>query len=51
MNKLIHHLILDDRRLTVQQIAKSIGISSGLVHTILSEMLGMSCHQDGSQEG
>ena len=38
----IHHMGLDDRHLTVQYIAKSIDISSGLVHTILTEVLEMS---------
>lgn len=31
-----------DLHLTVQQIAKSTSISSGLVHTVLTEILGMS---------
>ena len=35
-------MVLDDRDLTVKQIAKPIGISSGLIHTILTEILGMS---------
>lgn len=35
-----HRMVLYDRRLTVQQIANS--ISSGLVHTVLTEILGMS---------
>ena len=30
-----HRMVLDDRRLTVQQIAKTTGISAGSVHTIL----------------
>ena len=34
-------MVLDDRRLTVKQIAKPIGISSGLVYTVLTEILGM----------
>ena len=38
----IYHIFLDDRRLTVQQIVKSICISSGSVLTVLMEILGMS---------
>lgn len=38
----IHRMVLDDRRQTVQQIAKSIGISSGSVHAVLTDILGMS---------
>ena len=38
----IHRMVSDDKCLTVQQIAKSIGISSGSVHTVLTENLGMS---------
>ena len=38
----IHQMILDDRCLIVQQIVKSIGITSGLVHTVLTEILGVS---------
>lgn len=38
----VYRMALDDRRLTIQQIAKSIGISSsGSVHTVLTEVLGM----------
>ena len=33
---------LDEGRLTVQQIAMSIGISSDSVHTVSTEFLGMS---------
>ena len=38
----IQRMIFDDKRLTVQQIAKSIGIISGSVHTNLTKDLGMS---------
>lgn len=38
----IHRMVLDDSHLTVQQIAKSIGISSGSVHTVLTEILEIS---------
>lgn len=31
-----HRMVLDDRRLSVEKIAKSIGISSGSVHTVLT---------------
>ena len=37
----IHHMVFDEGNLTGQQIAKLIGISSGLVHTVLTETLGM----------
>ena len=37
----IHRMVLDEKRLTVQQIAKSIGISAGSVHTGLTEIFGM----------
>lgn len=36
-----NRMVLDDKCLTVQQMAKSIGISSGSVHTGLTEMLWM----------
>ena len=35
-------MVLDDKHLTVQQMANSIGISSGSVQTLLTEILGMS---------
>ena len=38
----IHHMVLDDRRLTKEQIAKTVDISSGSVHSVLSNILGMS---------
>ena len=38
----VYYMIWDDRHLTVQQIAKSIGISSGSIHTILTEILEIS---------
>lgn len=38
----IHRMVLDDRRLTVHQIIKSVGICSGSVSTFLTEILGMS---------
>ena len=38
----IHYMVFDDRRLTVERIANSIDISSGLVHTLLTKILGMS---------
>ena len=38
----IHHIILDDRRFIGQQIAKSIGINSFSVHTVLTKILKMS---------
>ena len=37
----LHHGVFDDWYLTDQQIDKPIGISSGLVHTVLTEILGM----------
>ena len=46
----IHCLDLDDRSLTTQQIAKFIGISSGLAHSVLTEVMGMSKTQNGFQE-
>ena len=38
----IHRIVLNDRCPTVQQIGKSIGMSSSSVHTVLTEILGMS---------
>ena len=38
----IYYIILDDKCLTVWQIAKSVGLSSGSVDTVLTEILGMS---------
>ena len=37
----IHCMVPDDRHLTAQQIDMSIGISSGLVNNVLTEILGM----------
>ena len=37
----IHCIVLGDICLTVQQIVKSIGITSGSVHTVLTEILEM----------
>ncbi|XP_025105736.1 uncharacterized protein LOC112571137 [Pomacea canaliculata] len=37
-----HRLVLNDGHITVQQIAKSKGISSGSAHTVLTEILEMS---------
>ena len=34
----IHHIILDNRHLTILQIAYSIGITSGLVFSVLTEI-------------
>ena len=39
---IIHRIVWVDRRLIVQQIAKSIGITSGSVHRVLTEILGTS---------
>lgn len=39
---IIHPTVLGDTGLTVQQIAKSIGITSGYFHSALTETLGMS---------
>lgn len=38
----IHCMVLNDRCLSVKQTAKFIGISSGSVHAVLTEILGMS---------
>ena len=37
----IYCMVLDERHLTIQQMAKSIDISSGLGYTVLTEILGM----------
>lgn len=37
----VHSLIVEDRRLTVREIANDIGISEGSAHTILTEDLSM----------
>lgn len=42
----INRMVWDGRRLTVQQRVMSIGISSGLVHTVITDILAM---QDGNQ--
>ena len=34
--------VLDERHITIHSIAKSIGINSGLVYTVLNQTLGMS---------
>ena len=36
----IHRMVLDDRRLTVEQIAKNTDISSGSGHRVLYDILG-----------
>ena len=38
----IHRMVWDDRRLTVQQMAKTTGTSAGSVHASLTDTLGMS---------
>ena len=38
----IHSIVLDDICLTVKQMAQSRGISSGLVHTVLTEIMVVS---------
>ena len=40
-NYVIPCIVLDKRHLTVDQMANSIGISTGSVHTVLSEILKM----------
>lgn len=37
----LHGIVIDDRQLTVIEIAKAAGISSQRVHTILREYLAM----------
>lgn len=39
----IHHMVLDGRCLTIQQIATSIGINSGWLLAILTEISETSC--------
>ncbi|CAM2112931.1 unnamed protein product [Caretta caretta] len=36
----IHKMVINDRRSTVRHIAETVGLSTGSVHTILSEDLG-----------
>ena len=42
LGDVIHCIILDDERLTVQQKAKSSGISSSSVYIVLTEIFGVS---------
>jgi predicted transcriptional regulator len=37
----VHSLILEDHRLTIQEIADEVGISTGTAHSILTENLHM----------
>ena len=37
----IHRIVMEDRRITVREIAEIVGISVGAVHNILHEKLGM----------
>ena len=37
----IHCMVLNDRHLSLPQTVKSIGITSGFIHTVLTENLGM----------
>ena len=38
----LHRMVLDDRRLTVGQLVKTMDISSGSIRRVLSDILGMS---------